>query len=289
MDKRGPSFGENHSGKRPSVERVARGIRAEHKNPSVALQRQRKALGLQAAEIHNLNHQLEHDEQSGIFNKLGFMRATEETLHEHHTTEGSVIVIDLNHFKWINDTFGHHFGDVAIVKLALALEKNKRKDSDVVAHWHGDEFLAFAPEQNTLEDNQNELTTEQKRHERTTNLEAIKSKIENTYRESVLQAARDTNFKKVMIAKLEDHLSAKKYTFSDGRSTIIGPITFGVHRSTSLDEPGGIEQAITLADGVMYELKRARDFALSRNDIINVEVVKVADVADDAEAPHIAL
>ncbi|WP_342538146.1 GGDEF domain-containing protein [Sporosarcina sp. FSL K6-1540] len=55
-----------------------------------------------------------------------------------------VIMIDLNKFKEINDTYGHHKGDELLIHLAYIINKSVKK-SDRVARWGGDEFLILVP------------------------------------------------------------------------------------------------------------------------------------------------
>jgi diguanylate cyclase (GGDEF)-like protein len=57
----------------------------------------------------------------------------------------SVIFLDMDHFKWINDCYGHLTGDNALKVLASVL-KNSVRDSDMVARYAGDEFLIALPE-----------------------------------------------------------------------------------------------------------------------------------------------
>lgn len=53
----------------------------------------------------------------------------------------SVIVIDIDKFKTINDTFGHHIGDVVLKELATLISSSVRSE-DIVARWGGEEFVA---------------------------------------------------------------------------------------------------------------------------------------------------
>ena len=59
-----------------------------------------------------------------------------------------VIIIDIDHFKLVNDTYGHHSGDLALVSIAKLLTKHSRHDIDVVGRWGGEEFLILCPNTN---------------------------------------------------------------------------------------------------------------------------------------------
>ncbi len=57
----------------------------------------------------------------------------------------SVVLLDLDHFKAVNDTYGHGTGDMAL-KMTARLVADTVRASDLVARWGGEEFLVFAPE-----------------------------------------------------------------------------------------------------------------------------------------------
>ncbi|MGD9870504.1 MAG: diguanylate cyclase [Thauera sp.] len=57
----------------------------------------------------------------------------------------SVIVLDLDHFKALNDDFGHSAGDAALVVVARILERCSR-EGDLVARWGGEEFVVLMPD-----------------------------------------------------------------------------------------------------------------------------------------------
>jgi diguanylate cyclase (GGDEF)-like protein len=61
-----------------------------------------------------------------------------------YKTSFSVILIDIDHFKLINDTFGHPTGDQVLKKFANVICKTIRK-TDYVARWGGEEFLVILP------------------------------------------------------------------------------------------------------------------------------------------------
>ncbi|MDD5005311.1 MAG: PAS domain S-box protein [Candidatus Omnitrophica bacterium] len=57
----------------------------------------------------------------------------------------SLLLIDLDYFKSINDTYGHEFGDKALVQVAKLL-KSELRANDIVARWGGEEFMVILPE-----------------------------------------------------------------------------------------------------------------------------------------------
>jgi len=59
----------------------------------------------------------------------------------------SIIMIDIDKFKRVNDTYGHTIGDEVIIALAKVLKYNSR-DSDIVSRWGGEEFVILLPQTN---------------------------------------------------------------------------------------------------------------------------------------------
>lgn len=57
----------------------------------------------------------------------------------------SIILLDIDHFKHVNDTYGHDVGDIVLQWLAATLQANVRVQ-DVVARWGGEEFLVLLPD-----------------------------------------------------------------------------------------------------------------------------------------------
>ena len=87
-------------------------------------------------------HELaEHDPLTGLHNARAFMDRYHRAW-EHATESGeplSMILIDVDKLKDINDVFGHEAGNQALIQVADALRASKRA-SDVAARWGGDEF-----------------------------------------------------------------------------------------------------------------------------------------------------
>jgi diguanylate cyclase (GGDEF)-like protein len=81
-----------------------------------------------------------HDPLTGLANRRGFSASLDAAL-ERRPGEGSVVVllVDLDHFKLVNDTHGHHVGDEVLIAVAPRLVASVRA-GDVVARMGGDEF-----------------------------------------------------------------------------------------------------------------------------------------------------
>ena len=81
------------------------------------------------------------DDLAGVYNRRGFLSLANQHLKLARRTRTGfwLILLDIDRLKQINDTFGHHEGDRAIVTTAEILEKTFR-DSDIIARLGGDEF-----------------------------------------------------------------------------------------------------------------------------------------------------
>jgi len=100
-------------------------------------------------ETQELTHQALHDHLTGLPNrKLLHNRLEQEILRGKRTSKQFILLLgDLNHFKEVNDTLGHHIGDVILQQVAKRLSDIFRK-TDTVARLGGDEFAVLLPETN---------------------------------------------------------------------------------------------------------------------------------------------
>lgn len=89
------------------------------------------------------------DKLTALFNrvKLDRVLVSEVTRARRYGSALSVVLLDIDHFKVVNDTYGHNVGDEVLVDIADTLRGNVR-DSDTVGRWGGEEFLVILPSTN---------------------------------------------------------------------------------------------------------------------------------------------
>ena len=100
----------------------------------------------QVAMALELARQAQIDELTGLPNRRAFDRtlAREMSLSRRYTRTLGLLVLDLDHFKRVNDHYGHEAGDEVLRELAAVVRANVR-DSDLLARWGGEEFVLIAP------------------------------------------------------------------------------------------------------------------------------------------------
>lgn len=100
----------------------------------------------QVAEESRLRHLSDTDDLTGVANRRRLMERLEEeiSLSNRHGTPLSVMMLDLDHFKLINDTWGHLQGDHVLSNLATLCRQLLREE-DLVARLGGEEFVLLIP------------------------------------------------------------------------------------------------------------------------------------------------
>jgi diguanylate cyclase (GGDEF)-like protein/PAS domain S-box-containing protein len=141
----------------------------EHKLAEIALQKQNKMLiednfnlenivKQRTKELEKINHWLEGqvkkstddantDLLTSLYNRRKFESelAKEISRSKRYLSSMSILLIDVDHFKSINDTYGHKQGDKTLQSLAKIISTYTRKP-DIAARWGGEEFVVILPE-----------------------------------------------------------------------------------------------------------------------------------------------
>lgn len=96
-----------------------------------------------ADRLHKL---VTHDQLTGAFSRGYLFEQLEQqlALRQRHNTAGSIVMFDLDHFKRINDAYGHPVGDRAL-KEAVSAVAAQLREGDVLARVGGEEFLILLP------------------------------------------------------------------------------------------------------------------------------------------------
>ncbi|MAP43680.1 GGDEF domain-containing protein [uncultured Sphingobium sp.] len=104
-------------------------------------QKRRLAESLQKA-MAELRHLSEIDQMTGLFNRATFLLRLEQA---RAAAPGVCLLIDVDHFKTINDRWGHATGDQALTAIAGGLRRSVRAD-DICGRMGGEEFAVYLPE-----------------------------------------------------------------------------------------------------------------------------------------------
>ena len=87
------------------------------------------------------------DTLTGAYNRLKFDDALQQEIKSarRYQTPLALIMYDIDHFKQINDTYGHQVGDSVLKELTMLVSRNIRS-SDMLARWGGEEFMIIVPQ-----------------------------------------------------------------------------------------------------------------------------------------------
>ncbi len=108
-----------------------------------------KRLNLQNAELQRLNQKILHDAEIDFLTQLANRRYIDQTFVRLAPPKGveaslGVLLIDVDFFKRINDTYGHQMGDFVLKQIAACIRSVIRGD-DIAGRFGGDEFILLLP------------------------------------------------------------------------------------------------------------------------------------------------
>jgi two-component system cell cycle response regulator len=106
------------------------------------------SLSLRNAEMYQQVKELAAtDELTHILNRRAFLNILERELKRSNRLETTLalLLIDLDHFKEVNDLYGHLAGDAALCEIAFLLKQSIR-EIDILARYGGEEFVIILPE-----------------------------------------------------------------------------------------------------------------------------------------------
>jgi len=94
------------------------------------------------AQQQRLRYQLDHDPLTGLLNRTSLKRRLEGAINAFHDTlaPATLLAVDLDHFKSVNDRFGHDTGDLVLCEIARLLKRHFANDG-AVFRLGGEEFL----------------------------------------------------------------------------------------------------------------------------------------------------
>jgi diguanylate cyclase (GGDEF)-like protein len=96
--------------------------------------------------IQSLQQQAERDGLTGLYNRRKFnaLCGNELLRSKRYNTPLSLIMVDVDRFKCVNDSFGHLVGDQVLVEVAQLLA-DRMREADTLSRWGGEEFMILAP------------------------------------------------------------------------------------------------------------------------------------------------
>jgi diguanylate cyclase len=125
---------------------LVRDLKRENESFLKKVEAQQKVINELKSKLEKVEAEANLDPLTDLFNRRSLERALEEffTLCKQSKMSFSLVLIDLDDFKYVNDNYGHHVGDLVLAKVAKVLRANMRA-KDIVGRWGGDEFVAVMP------------------------------------------------------------------------------------------------------------------------------------------------
>jgi len=125
---------------------LVRDLKRQNESFLKKVEAQQKVINDLKSKLEMVEVEANLDPLTDLFNRRSLERALKEffTLCKQSKMSFSLVLIDLDDFKYVNDNYGHHVGDLVLAKVAKVLRTNMRA-KDIVGRWGGDEFMAILP------------------------------------------------------------------------------------------------------------------------------------------------
>jgi diguanylate cyclase len=125
---------------------LVRDLKRQNESFLKKVEAQQKVINDLKSKLEMVEVEANLDPLTDLFNRRSLERALKEffTLCKQSKMSFSLVLIDLDDFKYVNDNYGHHVGDLVLAKVAKVLRTNMRA-KDIVGRWGGDEFVAIMP------------------------------------------------------------------------------------------------------------------------------------------------
>ena len=120
--------------------------------PDVGVIHARVLRTIELFEDRDIIRSTERDVLTGLLNREFFFRYAEQFDQFHPDTETDAVVVDINHFRMINERYGKAFGDEALQRIASQLRDVFQPDGGIVSRLEADTFMAYCPHREDYEE-----------------------------------------------------------------------------------------------------------------------------------------
>ncbi len=185
----------------------------------------------------SLSNEIKSDSLSGLFNSRCFYENIDKEISRgsRYGLDLSLIFMDINNFKFFNDTLGHKTGDEIIRFTGETLKKSIRKNIDSAYRYGGDEFVIILP-----------------------NTPAKRSTIVANRILSIFQSGFNDKLKVLISGKVDiKDLNLDSFIFNDNKSKKIG-LSIGI---SEYQQGKSVNELIKEADAAMYKAKKESGFS----------------------------
>lgn len=90
--------------------------------------------------LHNLTYDRDHDPLTGLYNRRAFFEQTQKHLARSRRGPCCILALDIDHFKTVNDTYGHDIGDAVLKHVAKILDRHTG-GQHILSRFGGEEFI----------------------------------------------------------------------------------------------------------------------------------------------------